>query len=56
MGFDGTKTCSNCGKKWDIYKGKLIMRDKDSLECDCGETLISWNGAVMFTAKPSEDK
>jgi len=36
------------------------MRDKDSLECDCGEIIIKWNGAVMYTAilvkSPDEKK
>lgn len=55
VGFDRIKTCSNCGKKWGIYKVSLPMRDKDTLECDCKETLLSWNGGVMYTSKPSEN-
>lgn len=45
-------TCTKCGKQWLINKIKIIMRDKDSLECTCGETIIKWNGAVMYTAEP----
>lgn len=56
VGFEETKTCSKCGKKWDIHKIRIPMRDKDSLECDCGEKLLSWNGGVMYTSKPSEKK
>ena len=52
MIYDGNRTCSKCGAEYALYKTKLITRDKDSEECDiCGTTLISWNGAVMYTAK-----
>ncbi|KOP78170.1 hypothetical protein AMS59_13830 [Lysinibacillus sp. FJAT-14745] len=51
MAYERTQTCVKCGNRWEIYKLRLIMRDKDSLECDCGETLIKWNGAVMYTSK-----
>ena len=30
------------------------MSDKDSIECDCGNTLHDWEGAVMYISKPSE--
>jgi len=56
----GRKKCPPCGRTWRISKHKLIMRDKDSLECDCGEIIIKWNGAVMYTAilvkSPDEKK
>lgn len=55
MGHEKIKTCLKCGKKWEINKITLTMRDKDSLECDCGETILSWNGAVMYTAKPLKE-
>jgi len=29
MGYESTYTCPKCGKKWDIYKHKISMRDKD---------------------------
>jgi len=53
MGYESTYTCPKCGKKWDIYKHKISMRDKDSLDCDCGEEIIRWNGGVMYNARPS---
>ncbi|MGM7637611.1 hypothetical protein [Bacillus sp. Hm123] len=56
MAHDGVKTCSKCGRRWDIYKVSIPMRDKDSIECDCGETLIEWNGGVMFRAEPVGEK
>lgn len=44
--------CEKCGAEYKLYKAKLIMRDKDSETCDiCGTTLISWNGAVMYSTK-----
>lgn len=55
MAFYKTMTCSNCGKKWDVFKVSVAMRDKDSIECDCGDTLQSWNGGVMFTATPAKE-
>lgn len=57
--MDGER-CPSCGRVWKIVKHKIIIRDKDSLKCDCGHTLISWNGAVMYSSKlikgPDEDK
>lgn len=55
--YDNLKTCSNCGAKYEITRYKLIMRDRDSLECDiCGQELMHWNGAEMFTSKLIEPK
>lgn len=55
--YDHIKICSKCGAKYEIYKFKLIIRDKDSLDCDiCGEQLMKWNGAEMFTSKLIEPK
>lgn len=52
MPFDYNKVCPKCGSEYQINKIKLIMRDKDSINCDvCGEELLSWNGAVMYDAK-----
>jgi len=46
------KTCPNCGSVFSITKHKLIMRDKDTIDCDvCGTELLSWNGAVMYSHK-----
>lgn len=44
--------CSNCGSVYEVTRHKLIMRDRDSINCEvCGEELHSWNGAVMYSAK-----
>lgn len=43
-------TCSECGTVYEVTKKKLPARDKDSIEC-CDTTLISWNGAVMYTVQ-----
>ncbi len=44
--------CEKCGAKYEIFEQRLIMRDNDSLDCQkCGHELISWNGAVCYTAK-----
>ena len=59
------KQCSKCNSVYEVTKHKLIVRDKDSLECDiCGTTYMSWNGVEMWsdklirkgTALPSTDK
>lgn len=50
------RTCPRCGKRWVITEHHSIMRDKDSLECDCGEELMHWNGGVFYTARPYEEK
>lgn len=46
------KKCE-CGLVWRLTKVKTPygMRDKDSLECDCGRELISWNGGHMYNAE-----
>lgn len=44
--------CPVCGSKYEITKHKIIMRDKDSIECDiCNHPIISWNGGVMYSSK-----
>ncbi len=48
---DGKIECKKCGRVWYLTKHSLIQRDPDSVECRCGETLHSWNGAVMYTAE-----
>lgn len=46
------KVTCRCGAEYELTKYKLIMRDKDSKECGfCGETLIEWNGGVMYSAR-----
>jgi len=60
MGYERNITCPKCGAEYELYSMKLIMRDKDSEECEvCGTTLMSWNGAVMYHTKlikKDEDK
>ncbi len=52
MGYEKTITCPACGAKYELFEHKLTMRDKDSIECEnCGEQLIRWNGAVMYSIK-----
>ena len=46
-----TQACKNCGTLYLITNIKLIMRDKDKIDCEvCGAELLSWNGAVMYDA------
>lgn len=46
------KVCPKCNSEYEVHKYKLIMRDRDSLECDiCGTTYMSWNGAEMWSGK-----
>lgn len=50
---------SSCGRVWRIIDHKTIMRDKDSLECTCGRTLLRWNGGTMYSKeliKESDEK
>lgn len=52
MGYEGIIVCEKCGSKFELYKAKLIVRDKDSEPCDvCGNTLIDWSGAVIYRTK-----
>ena len=41
-----------CNSLYQLNRIKLIMRDIDKESCDvCGEVLIEWNGAEMWTSK-----
>lgn len=52
MSYEKDIVCPKCGAIYKLFKIKTIMRDKDSEECDiCDTTLISWNGAVMYTTE-----
>lgn len=47
--------CSGCGKEYEIYVMKVPMRDRDSILCDgCRNTLLSWNEAKIYYARPVE--
>lgn len=48
-GVEGSHTCE-CGLVWILAKRSVPQRDKDSLTCDCGETLVRWNGGCVWTA------
>lgn len=54
MRFVETRICPRCDKKWDVYKEKSPMRDKDSESYDYGMVIISWNGGVIYQIRPSE--
>lgn len=44
------KTCDVCGAKYILAEHSIMMRDKDTIECNyCGNTLISWNGGCYYT-------
>ena len=44
------RTCSKCGAIYKLDETKIMVRDKDSLECKfCNTTLIKWNGASFWT-------
>ena len=47
---DRIVTCE-CGLVWKLRKVKVIMRDADSLNCNCGRELISWNGGHIWTGE-----
>lgn len=56
MSYEKDIICSKCGAKYKLYKIKSPMRDKDSESCViCGNTLISWNGGVMYNTKLIEE-
>ena len=51
------KECPTCGSIYDIVEHPYPLRDKDSIECTvCNTTLVSWNGACVFTSKLLERK
>jgi hypothetical protein len=54
-GVEGENTCE-CGLVWYLSKRKEPQRDKDSISCTCGQTLVSWNGGCVWKAELVEDK
>jgi hypothetical protein len=53
-GVEGENTCE-CGRVWLLAKRKVPQRDKDDLSCNCGKTLVRWNGGCVWTAKLIKD-
>jgi hypothetical protein len=43
-----------CGKKWEISSSKIIFRDIDTLECDCGFEVKSWSGSTIYSMEPAD--
>lgn len=39
------ETCPKCGAVYEVTEVKVMFRDKDSYECDCGHVMASWNGS-----------
>lgn len=50
----GKNTCE-CGRVWNLTQRKVPMRDKDSIQCLCGKTLVSWNGGCIWDADLIQD-
>lgn len=47
-----TMTCSGCGSEYELTKYKIIIRDRDTIDCKvCGTELKRWNGAEMWTSE-----
>ena len=45
-------TCKKCGSVYEITRYKIIVRDRDSLNCQvCGEELMRWSEASHFSAE-----
>lgn len=45
------KICKTCGSEYEIKEHKMIHRDVDEILCEvCGQVLMSWNGAVSYSA------
>lgn len=44
-----TRTCKECGARYEVHQESVPFRDKDSLDCECGHELVRWNGGVVFT-------
>lgn len=40
----GNVRCGECGRTYNRTVTRFPMRDKDSFECACGNTLERWNG------------
>jgi hypothetical protein len=53
-GVEGENTCE-CGRVWLLAKRRVPQRDKDDLSCNCGKTLVRWNGGCVWTAKLIKD-
>lgn len=42
------QSCPKCKAVYEVREIKISMRDKDTFECDCGESLASWDGSHML--------
>ena len=42
--------CSKCGRRYRIEYQNTIWRDRETLYCQCGESIYSYNGAVFMQA------
>jgi hypothetical protein len=49
-GVEGKNTC-DCGRVWNLVERSSPQRDKDSISCVCGKTLVSWNGGCYWKAE-----
>jgi hypothetical protein len=45
-----------CGRRYRVQAHRIIMRDTDSIECECGRTIKEWNEAKIWTATLLPDK
>ena len=45
------RICPKCGQRWVIKERTRFFRGKDTLDCDCGEQIFSWNGGCVCGAK-----
>lgn len=48
----GNYHCPDCGLRWWIMDDIEIGRDPGRLECDCGSTIILWDGARRYSKVP----
>lgn len=50
-------TCQTCGAGYEVREASLIMRDRDSFNCNrCGTEMLRWNGAVTYSFIPLSDE
>ncbi|OCH19276.1 hypothetical protein [Aliivibrio logei] len=57
--WDKTKyqvICDGCGKKYNVVKYDLPVREKGSFSCNgCGIELERWNGGVDYSFTEAKD-
>jgi len=52
----GTDTCPECGIVYKVTIINIPLRDENEFKCQCGYTMKSWNGTVIYSYELQVDE